>query len=154
MSIRSKRRLASEINVVPYIDVMLVLLIIFMVTTPLLTTGVEVDLPNAAAETMDFDEENEPIVLTVQRDGGMFLNLGANPDQPLAPDDVTRIAAAIIRERPEAQVAVKGDGNGAYGNVVRGMVLLQRAGAEQVGLLTEDIDDANDNGNGNEEDAS
>lgn len=144
MSIRGKRRLASEMNVVPYIDVMLVLLIIFMVTTPLLTTGVEVDLPNAPAQTMDFDEENEPIVLSVQRNGDMFLNVGENPDQALAPGDVTRIAAAIMRERPEAQVAVKGDGNGAYGNVVRGMVLLQRAGAQQVGLLTEDVDNANE----------
>ncbi|MES1940469.1 Biopolymer transport protein [Salinisphaera sp. T5B8] len=141
MSIRGKRRLASEINVVPYIDVMLVLLIIFMVTAPLLTTGVEVDLPDAAAQALD-TEDNDPIVLSVTRDGELYLNVGANPDEPLSSDEVTDIAARVIRERPDAPVAVKGDGSGSYGNVVRGMVLLQRAGAEQVGLLTDNIDDS------------
>jgi TolR protein len=141
MSIRGKRRLASEINVVPYIDVMLVLLIIFMITTPLLTTGVEVDLPQAPAETMDFSEENEPIVLSVTRDGDLYLNVGEDSDAALSPDQVTDIASRVIRARPDAPVAVRGDGAGSYGNVVRGMVLLQRAGAAQVGLLTDGIDD-------------
>jgi biopolymer transport protein TolR len=143
MSIRGKRRLASEINVVPYIDVMLVLLIIFMVTAPLLTTGVEVDLPDASAQVLD-TEDNDPIVLSVTRDGELYLNVGANPDQPLSSDEVTDIASRVIRERPDAPVAVKGDGSGSYGNVVRGMVMLQRAGAEQVGLLTDNIDDSED----------
>ena len=143
MSIRGKRRLASEINVVPYIDVMLVLLIIFMVTAPLLTTGVEVDLPDASAQVLD-TEDNDPIVLSVTRDGELYLNVGANPDQPLAGDEVTDIASRVIRERPDAPVAVKGDGSGSYANVVRGMVMLQRAGAEQVGLLTDNIDDSED----------
>jgi biopolymer transport protein TolR len=141
MSVRGKRRLASEINVVPYIDVMLVLLIIFMITTPLLTTGVEVDLPQAPAETMDFSEENEPIVLSVTRDGDLYLNVGEDSDAALSPDQVTDIASRVIRARPDAPVAVRGDGAGSYGNVVRGMVLLQRAGAAQVGLLTDGIDD-------------
>ncbi|MES1933046.1 Biopolymer transport protein [Salinisphaera shabanensis T35B1] len=143
MSIRGKRRLASEINVVPYIDVMLVLLIIFMVTAPLLTTGVEVDLPDASAQVLD-TEDNDPIVLSVTRDGELYLNVGANPDQPLSGDEVTDIASRVIRERPDAPVAVKGDGSGSYANVVRGMVMLQRAGAEQVGLLTDNIDDSED----------
>ncbi|MES1930281.1 TolR protein [Salinisphaera dokdonensis CL-ES53] len=141
MGIRGKRRLASEINVVPYIDVMLVLLIIFMVTAPLLTTGVEVELPQAPAETIDFSEENEPIVLSVTSDGGLYLNVGENTDSALSPEQVTDIASRVIRARPDAPVAVRGDGSGSYGNVVRGMVLLQRAGAEQVGLLTDGIDD-------------
>ena len=143
MSIRGKRRLASEINVVPYIDVMLVLLIIFMVPAPLLTTGVEVDLPDASAQVLD-TEDNDPIVLSVTRDGELYLNVGANPDQPLSGDEVTDIASRVIRERPDAPVAVKGDGSGSYANVVRGMVMLQRAGAEQVGLLTDNIDDSED----------
>ena len=142
MGIRGKRRLASEINVVPYIDVMLVLLIIFMVTAPLLTTGVEVELPQAPAETIDFSQENEPIVLSVTSDGGLYLNVGENPDTALSPDEVTDIASRVIRARPDAPVAVRGDGAGSYGNVVRGMVMLQRAGAEQVGLLTDGIDDS------------
>ncbi|MBS62642.1 protein TolR [Salinisphaera sp.] len=141
MSIRGKRRLASEINVVPYIDVMLVLLIIFMVTAPLLTTGVEVDLPDASAQVLD-TEDNDPIVLSVTQDGQLYLNVGANPDQPLSSDEVTDIASRVIRERPDAPVAVRGDGSGSYGNVVRGMVMLQRAGASQVGLLTDNIDDS------------
>lgn len=141
MGIRGKRRLASEINVVPYIDVMLVLLIIFMVTAPLLTTGVEVDLPQAPAETIDFGEENQPIVLSVTSDGEMYLNVGEDSAAALSPDEVTDIASRVIRARPEAPVAVRGDGGGSYGNVVRGMVLLQRAGAQQVGLLTDGIDD-------------
>ncbi len=139
MSMRAKRRLASEINVVPYIDVMLVLLIIFMVTAPLLSTGVEVNLPQAPADTMDFSEENQPIVLSVNESGELYLNIGETPDQPLEPAEVTRIAAAVLRERPDAPVAVRGDGRGDYANVVRGMVLLQNAGAEQVGLLTDDV---------------
>jgi biopolymer transport protein TolR len=143
MGIRGKRRLASEINVVPYIDVMLVLLIIFMVTAPLLTTGVEVDLPDAQAQVMDTEEE-DPIVLSVTRDGELYLNVGSDPDAPLSGAQVTDIASRIIRERPDAPVAVKGDGAGNYANVVRGMVMLQRAGAEQVGLLTDQIEDAED----------
>lgn len=132
-----KRRLAHEINVVPYIDVMLVLLIVFMVTAPLLTTGVEVNLPNAPAEPMDFAEENEPIILTVKRNGDMYLNIGANPDEPVSGEQVRRLTATVLERRPRAPVAVRGDTEGAYGNVVRGMVLLQAAGAERVGLLTD-----------------
>lgn len=139
-----KRRLAHEINVVPYIDVMLVLLIIFMVTAPLLTTGVEVNLPNAPAEPMDFAEENEPIVLTVKRDGSMYLNIGANPDQPVTEEQVRKLTASVLQQRPRAPVAVRGDTEGAYGNVMRGMVLLQAAGAERVGLLADNRPESGD----------
>jgi biopolymer transport protein TolR len=132
-----KRRLAHEINVVPYIDVMLVLLIIFMVTAPLLTTGVEVNLPRAPAEPMDFAEENEPIILSIKQDGRMYLNIGPEPDRPVGEDEVRRLTSIVLERRPQAPVAVRGDTEGAYGNVVRGMVLLQAAGAERVGLLTE-----------------
>lgn len=137
-----KRRLAHEINVVPYIDVMLVLLIIFMVTAPLLTTGVEVNLPNAPAEPMDFAEENEPIILTVKRDGRMYLNIGPDPDRPVSEEQIRRLTAVVLEHRPRAPVAVRGDTEGAYGNVVRGMVLLQAAGAERVGLLTDNQPEA------------
>ena len=139
MRMRGKRRLNAEINVVPYIDVMLVLLIIFMVTAPLLTNGVEVDLPDAPAETLDV-ENDEAIVLTVTADGELSLNVGDNPNTPLSPGEVQRIAARIISARPDAPVAVRGDGAGSYGNVVRGMVMLQQAGAEQVGLLTDQVE--------------
>ena len=88
MSRRRKRRLASEINVVPYIDVMLVLLIIFMVTAPLLTTGVDVDLPKAAAKPMDFGQKNQPVVLSVKQNGQMYLNVGRDTKQALSPAEV------------------------------------------------------------------
>jgi len=136
---RSKRRLAHEINVVPYIDVMLVLLIIFMVTAPLMTTGVEVNLPKAPAEAVDFNQENEPIVLTVKSNGELYLNVAPDPETPLSRDEVRRYTSAVLQRRPDAPVAVRGDTEGAYGNVVRAMVLLQQAGAGQVGLMTDDV---------------
>ncbi|KEZ77235.1 protein TolR [Salinisphaera hydrothermalis] len=140
MRTRKKRRLAAEINVVPYIDVMLVLLIIFMVTAPLLTTGVNVNLPKAPAKVLDMKNDH-PIVLTVTKDGDMSLNVGPSPDKPLSPDEITATVSKVLNERPNAPVAVRGDGSGAYANVVRGMVLLQQAGAEHVGLITNNVDE-------------
>lgn len=139
MSMRSRRRLASEINVVPYIDVMLVLLVIFMITAPLLTTGVKVDLPNAQAQAMDISKDKQPIVLTVSGDGDLYLNIGEKPHEPLQPAEVTQIAAQVLQQRPQAPVVVKGDGSSDYASVVRAMVLLQKAGADKVGLLTDNI---------------
>ncbi len=142
----SKRRLASDINVVPYIDVMLVLLIIFMVTAPLLTTGVQVNLPQAPAEPMDISEENEPLILTVKANGELYLNIGDNPDRPISADRVEALAARVIEQRPDVPVAVRGDTEGRYGEVVRGMVLLQRAGAARVGLMTDHAEDGEERG--------
>ncbi|HET7314329.1 protein TolR [Salinisphaera sp.] len=139
MRSRKKRRLTAEINVVPYIDVMLVLLIIFMITAPLLTSGVEVNLPQAPAKVLDMKDDH-PIVLTVTANGDMSLNVGPSPDQPMSPDQIEQTVSKVLNERPDAPVAVRGDGASAYGNVVRGMVLLQQAGAEHVGLITDNVD--------------
>lgn len=139
MSMRSRRRLASEINVVPYIDVMLVLLVIFMITAPLLTTGVKVDLPNAQAKAMDIDKDKQPIVLTVKANGKLYLNIGKNAGEPLQPAQVSRIVAQVLRHNPQTPVVVKGDGSSDYASVVQAMVLLQNAGADKVGLLTDNI---------------
>lgn len=136
---RGKRRLANEINVVPYIDVMLVLLIIFMVTAPLLTSGVKVDLPHAPAQPLEFDQDNEPLILTVQSDGSLYLNIGPDPKAAITPQDVIKYATIALQKRPERAVAVKGDNAGAYGDVVRAMVLLQQSGAIKVGLLTDNL---------------
>ncbi len=136
---QGRRRLASEINVVPYIDVMLVLLIIFMVTAPLLTSGVNVDLPKAPAQVLDMAED-KPVVLTVTADGDYSLNVGPSPDEPLSADRIITIVGQVIAARPEAPVAVRGDGQGNYADVVRGMVMLQQAGAEKVGLITDNVD--------------
>jgi len=128
------RKLMGEINVVPYIDVMLVLLIIFMVTAPMLSQGIKVDLPQAAAEPLPPDIE--PLVLSVDADGAMFLNIG-DPQQAVEADRVLELVSAVLRREPERPVLVKADRAVAYGRVVEGMSLLQQAGAQKVGFATE-----------------
>jgi biopolymer transport protein TolR len=135
--LRRGRRLMGEINVVPYIDVMLVLLIIFMVTAPMLSQGIKVDLPQAAAEPIQPDDL-EPLVLSVDPAGEMYLNLG-DPQQALAADRLLELAAASLRREPERPVLVKADRAVPYGRVVEGMVLLQRAGARKVGFVTDPV---------------
>ena len=138
-SSRSGRRLMGEINVVPYIDVMLVLLIIFMITAPLLTQGIEVDLPKADAEPLDNEllRQTEPLILTVTRTGGLYLNIGDDEDTPLEPRIIVARAAAVLRRAPETPMLVRADEAVPYGRVVEGMVLLQAAGAEKVGFVTD-----------------
>lgn len=133
-----KRKLASEINVVPYIDVMLVLLIIFMVTAPLLSQGVEVDLPDAPAEALEYEAENEPIVLSVDAAGRYYLNRGATPQTAIDDGQVIDIVAKIIKQRPQTPVVVEGDASVPYASVMRAMSLLQQAGAKKLGFATED----------------
>src|SRR5512134_376569 len=129
------RKLMGEINVVPYIDVMLVLLVIFMVTAPMLSQGIKVDLPKAGAEPIEPDDL-EPLVLSIDREGLMYLNLG-QADAPQAPERILEIASAALRREPERPVLVKADTAVAYGRVVEGMVLLQQSGAKKVGFITE-----------------
>jgi biopolymer transport protein TolR len=131
------RKLMGEINVVPYIDVMLVLLIIFMVTAPMLSQGVKVDLPKAGAEPLPH-EDLEPLLLSIDRAGAMYLNLGS-VQEPLEPERVVEIASAALRREPERPVLVKADRTVAYGRVMEGMVLLQQSGARKVGFVTEPI---------------
>ena len=137
-----KRRLMGDINVVPYIDVMLVLLIIFMITAPLLTQGIEVELPKAAAEPLDPDltRDNEPLILSVDRDGRLYLNVGDDEDKPQDAARIKSLAAAVIRQKPATAVLVKADQGVAYGRVVTAMVILQQAGAAKVGFLTDPAD--------------
>lgn len=130
----------SEINVVPYIDVMLVLLVIFMITAPILTQGVTVDLPKAASESLKA-ADREPIIVSVNLAGDYFLNVDSNPDNPIEPQALlVRVAAELELARQSGQalnVLVKGDQGVPYGKVVTAMSLLKQAGAEQVGLLTD-----------------
>jgi biopolymer transport protein TolR len=137
------RKLMGEINVVPYIDVMLVLLIIFMITAPLLTQGIKVDLPDAGAEPLDPDmlKRHEPLVLSVDKRGQMYLNIGRNEDSPVDEATILARAAAVLRRDPETPVLVKADESVAYGRVVTAMVLLQRAGAQKVGFITDPLDE-------------
>jgi len=136
---QTKLRLMSEINVVPYIDVMLVLLIIFMITAPLLTEGISVDLPNAAAQPIDPEllKDNEPIVLSVDRDGKFYLNIADDEETAIDEDTVVELASAAIRRNAQTPVLVKADENVAYGRVVIGATLLQQAGATKIGFQTD-----------------
>lgn len=136
MYVRKKRRPVSEINVVPYIDVMLVLLIIFMVTAPLITQGVKVDLPKADAEPLKEDTK-PPLVASVDAEGQYYLNVGDTQDKPMSAVDLATLVAAQLQVEPNTPVVVKGDGNVPYNEVVQLMVLLQRAGVPSVGLMTD-----------------
>ena len=128
------RRLMGEINVVPYIDVMLVLLIIFMVTAPMLSAGIQVELPKAAAEPLPPDLE--PLVLSIDAEGAMYLNIG-DAKTPQDADRVLEVVSAALRREPGRPVLVKADRSVEYGRVVEGMALLQQAGAQKVGFATE-----------------
>ena len=135
MYVRKRRRPVSEINVVPYIDVMLVLLIIFMVTAPLITQGVKVDLPKAEAQPLEEDSK-PPLVASVDAQGQYFLNVGDSQQEPMSAIDLATLVAAHLQVEPNTPIVVKGDGAVAYSQVVQLMVLLQRAGAPSVGLMT------------------
>ncbi len=133
---RIKRAPMAEINVVPYIDVMLVLLVIFMITAPLLSQGVDVELPQAVAESLD-QQSKEPVVVTVDLKGDFYINIGDGQDKPISADLLVQRTAAILRHQPGTPVMVRGDAEVGYGKVVYVMTLLQQAGAPSVGLVTE-----------------
>ncbi len=126
----------SEINVVPYIDVMLVLLIIFMVTAPLLSQGVKVDLPQAPSSPLP-PNEKEPVIVNVDKNGNYFINYGEDQDKPVAADVLLNRVSALLKYQPGIPVLIGGDTNVAYGHVVQVMTLLQQAGAPSVGMITD-----------------
>jgi biopolymer transport protein TolR len=134
-----RRKLMGEINVVPYIDVMLVLLVIFMITAPLLKEGVKVDLPTAAARPIDpeFLAKHDPLVLSIDSGGRFYINFGQNQDKPVSEATVSSRTAALLRRDPQTPILVKADTTVPYGTVVRAMVMLQQAGAAKVGFLTD-----------------
>ncbi|HEY1991475.1 MAG TPA: protein TolR [Gammaproteobacteria bacterium] len=137
MSKRHKRRMMGEINVVPYIDVMLVLLVIFMITAPLLSEGVKVDLPQASAKPIDLKQDETPVILTVNALGQYFLNIGTPQDQPISAEIVVARVAAVLKLNPNVHVFVRGDRKASYEQVITGIALLQGAGVPSVGLETE-----------------
>lgn len=134
--VRERNRPMSEINVVPYIDVMLVLLVIFMITAPLLSQGVKVDLPQAPSNPLP-PEQRDPLILTVDKDGGFFLNIGDEPETTVSDETIVQRTAAVLRRQPTTPVYVRGDSSVDYGRVVFAMTLLQQAGAPSIGLMTE-----------------
>jgi len=136
MARRVKRRKPmAEINVVPYIDVTLVLLIIFMITAPLVQTGVEVDLPQA--DTAPVEQDNiQPVIVSVDKDGQYFIDIGEHDDDPVSAEVLLYRVAAVLRNKPKTQVYIRGDQTVAYGKVVSVMAALKNAGVPSVGLMT------------------
>ncbi len=136
-----KRKPMAEINVVPYIDVMLVLLVIFMITAPLITAGIKVDLPPANAEPMSTNEE-PPLVASIDKNGNYYLSVGDSRDQSLTEDELIALVQTQQQQNPQLQIVVNGDRDVLYGRVIRLMVLLQQhAGMETVGLMTDPLED-------------
>lgn len=138
---RQQRRLVADINVVPYIDVMLVLLVIFMITTPLLTQGVEINLPKAEAKTLT-EKQKMPMIVSVDKAGHYFLNVADKPNQPLTSQALVNFVSAQLALAKsvgvDRQVFIRGDKAVDYGAVVGAMTLLQKAGVENIGLITEE----------------
>ncbi|WP_341939557.1 protein TolR [Marinimicrobium sp. C2-29] len=133
---KPKKKPMSEINVVPYIDVMLVLLIIFMVTAPLLMQGVQVELPQSPSEPID-NEDVEPVIVSVKKDGSYYINIGGDQETERPIEEIKDAVSKILRQKPETPVLVWGDQQVGYGVVVNLMTELQSAGAPSVGLVTE-----------------
>jgi biopolymer transport protein TolR len=134
---RKKRRLNAEINVVPYIDVMLVLLVIFMVTAPLLTQGVDVELPQTSSNPLT--QEDQPVTLTVDGGGRYFLDVGKGADKPVSEDELSQLVHAVMDQKPDRMILVRADSHVSYDKVVRGMSLLQGAGARKIGFVTDAV---------------
>lgn len=136
---KKKRKPMSEINVVPYIDVMLVLLIIFMITAPLMTQGVKVELPKASAKPMPTDEQNEPLIVTVDKEGKYYLSTGSEEQkkQAVNSDTLFNRVQGVLQVSPKTPVYIRGDADANYGEVVAAMTVLSNAGAPNVGLITE-----------------
>ncbi|WP_019029817.1 protein TolR [Colwellia piezophila] len=138
---RVRRRKVAEINVVPYIDVMLVLLIIFMITTPLITQGVKVDLPQAESQPLD-DDSKLPLVASVDAQGRYYLTVGANDKEPMSAEELAVLVKAHLAVEPGTPVLINGDGAVSYDTVIQLMVLLQTvAGVPSVGLMTDSVEE-------------
>lgn len=132
-----RNKAIAEINVVPYIDVMLVLLIIFMVTVPLIQQGVEIELPESDSEALAKDAEQEPLIITVDKVGNFFINQGSRANQPLQEEILIKETAILLEQSPSDAVYVRGDRNTPYKYVMNAMVALQKAGTAKIGLVTQ-----------------
>jgi len=135
---RKRRKLKAEINVVPYIDVMLVLLIIFMVTAPLLNLGVDIQLPQSTAKAVQADKE--PILVSVDKDGGYFLTIGKDPRETIDAQTLVTKVSAYVRNNPQVPVLIGGDERVDYSKIYQAMVLMQQAGVPKVGLMSQPVE--------------
>ena len=136
MRYRRQRRLFNEVNVIPYIDVSLVLLLVFMISAPLIQQGVDVDLPKANAKTIQAISE-EPAIISIDAEANIYLNLSDFPDKPISAQDMVAQVIALKRLNPELSIFVRGDRKTYYANIVKVMAMLQSQGLQQVGLMTD-----------------
>lgn len=134
---RQKKGLVSDINVVPYIDVMLVLLVIFMVTAPMLTSGVTIELPEASTEPMNIETNEEPLIVSVRTNGELFINVGGEESSPVTLGVVKDRVMKVLAARPQTQVQLRGDTRLDYGTLMQVMSALQDAGVVSIGLVAE-----------------
>jgi biopolymer transport protein TolR len=132
---RKRRAPMSEINVVPYIDVTFVLLMIFMITAPLVQTGVDVDLPQADAKTVE-PNDTPPVIVSIKKDGSFYIDIGERQDEPVTEEDLYNRVKAVLKNNPKALVYVRGDHSVEYGKIVTVMANLTAAGLPKVGLMT------------------
>ncbi|HLR16567.1 MAG TPA: protein TolR [Alcanivoracaceae bacterium] len=137
VKIRRRKKLMADINVVPYIDVMLVLLVVFMITAPMMTQGIHVDLPQANSEPID---DQEPVVITVKRDGAYYLNVGEGQEEATTTEALQENVQRIMKHAPDTLFLVEGDGQVPYGRVVTLMGELQTIGVTKLGLVTEPVE--------------
>ena len=131
-----RRKPMGEINVVPYIDVTLVLLIIFMITTPMLQTGVEVDLPQAESAMVEQKEGEPPIVISIKEQGEYYINVDGQNDERIEPEVINDRVAIVLNNKPGTQVLISADKGVDYGTVVTVMAALKNTGVPTVGLMT------------------
>jgi biopolymer transport protein TolR len=134
---RKKRRQVAEINVVPYIDVMLVLLIIFMATAAVITHGVQVDLPKMEQSELVEANEAPPIIVSIDAKGQFYASIGIDPEAPMEAVDIAAQVKLALEKNPKTPVLLKGDGKVSYQEVLRLMDFLKKAGVPSVGLMTE-----------------
>ncbi len=137
VSRRNRKRLVSEINVVPYIDVMLVLLVIFMVTAPMLTPGVPIELPEASTDPLPVDTDEEPLVVSMNGTGELFINIGGNGETPVTLGVIKDRVMKVLAAKPGTPVQLRGDEGLDYGRVMEVMATLQGVGVTSIGLVAE-----------------
>jgi biopolymer transport protein TolR len=132
---RKRRGPIAEINVVPYIDVTFVLLMIFMITAPLVQTGVDVDLPQASTQPVDL-KNDPPVIVSIKKDGSFYIDTGDRKDEPVTDEVLYRRVSEVLAKNPQAQIYLRGDHSVDYGKIVTVMAALKTAGAPKVGLMT------------------
>lgn len=141
MYVRKKRRPVAEINVVPYIDVMLVLLIIFMATAPLITHGVKVDLPKMSESDLVETKEAPPIIASIDAEGLYYVSVGTDPEAPMDAVEVAAVIKLKLQQNPDTPVLIKGSGRVSYQEVLLLMDFLKNAGVPSVGLMTKSFEE-------------